>query len=351
MAEKIKHKWRKIITAVTLIALGILIFATWDEIRESISNLGRVEGSFLLLAVIFKLATFHTYTKMYQGLYKILDKKINYIPMLKAVLELNFVNNVFPSGGVTGFSYFGIRMKKLNLRASTSTLIQILRFAIIFVTFIVMIFIALFMLALFSEVNNLTILFTNTFSILLMVGIFLGIYIIGSRSRIDNFFTFLTKVLNKIIQIIRPKQPETINIKKARVGFIHLHENYLKLRKRYKDLLRPGVSALISNILEVATLYTVFLAFGETLNPGAVIIAYAVANFAGLVSVLPGGVGIYEALMTAVLATAGVSPAVSIPAIIMYRILTMAIQLPVGYYFYHKFINEEGVTSDEISRQ
>lgn len=96
--------------------------------------------------------------------------------------------------------------------------------------------------------------------------------------------------------------------------------------------------ATLSNFGEVATLYSVFLAFGEVLNPGAVIIAYAVANFAGLISVLPGGIGIYEGLMVAVLATAGVSPAISIPAIVMYRILTMLLQLPIGYYFYHKTI-------------
>lgn len=350
MAEKIKHKWRKLVTVITLLALAVLIYAIRDEIAGSISNLGRVQASFLLLAIIFKVGTFHTYTKMYMALYKILDKRIRYKPMLKAALELNFVNNVFPSGGVTGFSYFGIRMKKHHIRASTSTLVQILRFAIVFITFMLMIFTGLFVLALFSEVNNLTILFTNTLSLLLTAGIFLGIYIIGSRNRIDNFFTFITRILNKIIQVIRPKYPETINIRKARVGFINLHENYLELRRRYRELLRPGAYALTSNILEVATLYTVFLAFGETLNPGAVIIAYAVANFAGLVSVLPGGVGIYEALMTAVLATAGVSPAVSIPAIIMYRILTMAIQLPIGYYFYHKFVNEEGVSSDAVTR-
>ncbi|MEX2014679.1 MAG: lysylphosphatidylglycerol synthase transmembrane domain-containing protein [Candidatus Saccharimonadales bacterium] len=350
MAEKTKRKWRKIITTVTLLALAVLIYATWDEITDSISNLVKVQAAFLLLAIIFKIATFHTYTKMYQALFKILDKKINYKPMIKAALELSFVNNVFPSGGVTGFSYFGIRMKKFHIRASTSTLVQILRFAIIFVTFMIMILSGLLMLALFSQVSNLTILFTNTLSVLLTVGIFICIYIIGSRSRIDNFFTFITRVLNKIIQVIRPKHPETINIRKARVGFINLHENYLELRRKYKQLLKPGIYALVSNIFEVVTLYTVFLAFGETINPGAVIIAYAVANFAGLVSVLPGGVGIYEALMTAVLATAGVPPAVSIPVIIMYRILTMIIQLPIGYYFYHKFVNEEGIP-DAVNRQ
>jgi uncharacterized membrane protein YbhN (UPF0104 family) len=76
-------------------------------------------------------------------------------------------------------------------------------------------------------------------------------------------------------------------------------------------------------------------------NPGAVILAYAVANFAGLISVLPGGVGIYEALMTAVLAAAGVSPGISIPVTVMYRVLNMSIQIIPGYYFYHKAIRAQ----------
>jgi uncharacterized membrane protein YbhN (UPF0104 family) len=67
-------------------------------------------------------------------------------------------------------------------------------------------------------------------------------------------------------------------------------------------------------------------------------LAYAVANVAGLISVLPGGIGIYEALMTAVLASAGISPAVSLPVTVMYRVLNTALQLPPGYYFYHKSI-------------
>jgi uncharacterized protein (TIRG00374 family) len=95
---------------------------------------------------------------------------------------------------------------------------------------------------------------------------------------------------------------------------------------------------LIANITEILAIYVVYLAFGEAVNIGAVILAYAVANFAGLISVLPGGVGIYEALMTAVMATAGVPAAVSLPVIVMYRVLNTIIQLPPGYYFYHQNI-------------
>ena len=75
-------------------------------------------------------------------------------------------------------------------------------------------------------------------------------------------------------------------------------------------------------------------------NLGAIILAYGVANFAGLISVLPGGIGIYEALMTAVLVSTGIPASVSLPVTIMYRVLNTLIQLPPGFYFYHKTINK-----------
>jgi uncharacterized membrane protein YbhN (UPF0104 family) len=83
-----------------------------------------------------------------------------------------------------------------------------------------------------------------------------------------------------------------------------------------------------------------------------VILAYAIANFAGLVSVLPGGVGIYEALMTAALATTGIPPAVSLPVTVTYRVINSLIQLPPGYYLYQKALKGkpqlEPVESDDV---
>jgi uncharacterized protein (TIRG00374 family) len=93
---------------------------------------------------------------------------------------------------------------------------------------------------------------------------------------------------------------------------------------------------LVANETEILTIYVVYIAFGEWVNIGAVILAYAVANFAGLVSVLPGGIGIYEGLMTLVLAAGGIPAAVSLPVTIMYRVINTGIQLPPGYYLYHR---------------
>src|SRR5438105_15803577 len=98
----------------------------------------------------------------------------------------------------------------------------------------------------------------------------------------------------------------------------------------------PFFYMLIANATEVAAVYVVYIAFGHLVNVGAVILAYAVANFAGLISVLPAGIGVYEGLMTAVLAATGIPAGLSIPVTIMYRVVNMVIQLTPGYYFYPK---------------
>jgi uncharacterized protein (TIRG00374 family) len=84
----------------------------------------------------------------------------------------------------------------------------------------------------------------------------------------------------------------------------------------------------------------VYIAFDAYVNVGAVILAYAVANFAGLVSVLPGGVGIYEALMTGVLIAAGIPARLSLPVTIMYRVLNTLLQVPPGYALYHRTLHQ-----------
>jgi uncharacterized protein (TIRG00374 family) len=106
--------------------------------------------------------------------------------------------------------------------------------------------------------------------------------------------------------------------------------------KDWGQLKRPLFWALMVNATDVATAYVVYIAFGSLINPGALILAYAVANFAGLVAILPGGVGVYEGLMLAVLATAGINKALALSATVVYRVFNMSLFLPPGYFLYQR---------------
>lgn len=343
--ETDRRRWRLILTIITLVALGALIYFLRRQIFDTVNNLGRVNTWALLLMLPAQMLNYHSYARLYQSFFKILGHKIGYRSMLRTVSELNFVNSIFPSGGISGFSYFGLRMKAQGFNTGMATLVQMMRFVSIFISFQLLLFLGLFVLAIGGQASHLTVLVAGSLATLLVAMTFVMVYVVSSQRRIKTFFTFLTQVLNRLIHIFRPRHPETISIPRVQSIFSDLHENYKLLRSRLSETKKPLLYALLANIAELTTIYVVYVAFGYFVNPGAVIIAYAVANFAGLVSVLPGGVGIYEVLMTAVLATAGVPPGISIPVTVMYRILNLLIQLPAGYYFYHKTVTSAGAAN------
>jgi uncharacterized protein (TIRG00374 family) len=250
---------------------------------------------------------------------------------------------------VTGISFFGLRLRDgKEITGGRATLIHVMKLGLTFVSFELLLIFGLIALSVMGRVNNLTILVAGSVTTLLFVSTAGFAYIVGSKERIDSFFTGATKGLNRIIQIVRPSYPETINITRARGLFYDFHDNYRLLIQARKQLKAPFWYALLANITEVAAIYVVYLAFGHAVNVGAVILAYAIANFAGAVSVLPGGVGIYEALMTAVMASTGVKPGISLPVTVMYRVVNTLIQIPPGYFLYNQYLKHGGKKVQDV---
>lgn len=341
MKNYLKRNWKLILNVLTFALLGGAIFLVRKDVGKALSDLGRVNSIALLLMIPLQLLNYSAYAHMYQSIFKILGtKKQTLKRMYEVALELNFVNHVFPSGGVSGFSYFTARLKPYGISTAQATLTQTMRFVLTFTSFVILLFIGLFLLALGGSASNMTILITCSLAFLTVFVIIAGSYVVSSKSRIHIFTQRMTKIVNKIFQIIRLGHPETIKLKKVEKTFNETHENYKILRDKLPQLKLPFYYSTLANITELATIYVVYIAYGQYVNPGAVIIAYALANFAGLVAVLPGGIGVYEGLMTAVLVSAGVPAGLAISVTVMYRVINLLLSLPVGYYFYHKALNK-----------
>lgn len=338
----IKQNWKLLLNIVTLLALAFLIFAERHQLSATIENLSNVKAWAILLMIPLEILNYHAQARLYQKLFGIVGNHLPYKYLFKMALELNFVNHVFPSGGVTGISYFGVRLRDgENITGGKATFIQVIKLALTLLTFEALIVFGLLALVVVGRANNITILVAGSLSTLLLVGTAGFIYIAGSRQRINSFITVMTKSLNKLIHLVRPRNPETLNIDRVAKIFDDFHDSYYQLRRSHQKLKGPLMYALMANVTEVLVLYVVYIAFGHMVNIGAVILAYAIANFAGFISVLPGGIGIYEALMTAVLVSTGVPAAISLPVTVMYRVLNTVIQLPPGYYLYHQNLTHQ----------
>ena len=342
----LRRRWKLVINILTLVALTAAIIFSRRQILDTIKNLGHVHAGLLLLLIPVEALNDHAQARLYQGLFAIVGNKLSYKFLYRASLELNFVNHVFPSGGVTGLSFFSLRIRKgKELTGARATLIHLIKVSMYIVAYEVILLFGIVALAAMGRVNNFVMLVASSLSTLLVVGTLMFFYIVGRRERINNFFTGATRGVNWLIHLVRPKYPETINIDQARKVFDDFHDNYQEIKQSWTKLRTPFMYSMLADITEIAAVYVVYMAFGEYVNIGAVILAYGIANFAGLISVLPGGVGIYEGLMTAVLAATGIPPSVSLPVTVMYRLLNTLIQVPPGYYLYHQTIKKGGAAA------
>lgn len=337
-------KFKLYLTIFTALAFVVLIFALRNQIHEAIDNLGKVNAWALLLMIPIEALNYDAYARLYRSLFGMLGEKVRYWPMYRVMLELNFVNHILPSGGVSGVSYFSVRLKSENISTSKSTLVQVLKFLFLYISFLPIMVIGLFLLALRGHTNNLVILISSSIITAIVIGTLIGLYIIESRSRIKSFLTWITKAINWLVHLVLRRDSQIINIEKAQVSFDELHDNYLLIKKNWRSLQRPLWYTTVADLTEVAAVYIVYVAFGQFVNLGAVILAYAVANLGGLISVLPAGIGVYEALMTAVLTATGIPAGLSIPVTVMYRVTNMFIQLVPGYIFYQDAV-KKGLSS------
>jgi uncharacterized protein (TIRG00374 family) len=88
---------------------------------------------------------------------------------------------------------------------------------------------------------------------------------------------------------------------------------------------------IFSHVVSLAGLYTLFLAFSETVSIGSLVAGYAVGVLFLIVSVTPQGIGIVEGIMPSVFASLGVSNAAATLTVFAFRGLTLWLPLLVGF--------------------
>lgn len=319
---------------LTIIGLGVLIYFSRSQIFETFKKLADLNFFWLILILPLQIFNYLSVAKFYQSYLKELGENINTKKLYAIALEINFINNVFPSGGVSGFGYLRSRLKRMGVPTSKSTLTQLSRHSLTFLSFIIYLLFAMFLLSLFGNASRLMVFVSLSIIFLVIVGAALLIYLISSASRIKKFVATLPNLINAIFNRFKNNHRPTIDVDRIERTFGQLHSDYMHIRKNWSSLKKPFMWTMLMNFTELSTIFVVYLAFGYLVNPGAIIVAYAVASIAGLISILPGGVGVYEGLMTAILTSAGIPNALALSATLVYRVMTMVIFLPIGFVLY-----------------
>lgn len=330
--------WVSIATIVFLLA--VLFFARHD-IEQAYSLLGQVNLWILMLLVPLQFVSYYAAGEMiFAYLKRQKHLKISSLMLTRLALEMNFVNHVLPSGGVSGISYMGWRLKHFGVSASRSTTAQLVRMVAAFGSYAVLLLVAVVLMLLDGDINRWVV--GATMSLVIVMGGALAgvIYLLNHKKRLTAVARRCAAIANKLARLVRSKR--RTKRESIEAFFAEIQEDYRIIRANKRTLAVPFYWGLVFNVVEVAMFYVSFLALGHPINPAPLVIAYGLAGVAGFFMVTPGGAGAYEAIMVAFLAAAGLNPGIALVGILLTRVLLMIGTIAAGYIFYQQAVLRHG---------
>ncbi|MEO8082487.1 MAG: flippase-like domain-containing protein [Ardenticatenales bacterium] len=94
---------------------------------------------------------------------------------------------------------------------------------------------------------------------------------------------------------------------------------------------RPMLGAALNIGFDMLTLWLLFAASGHAVSPDVLCVGYGLPILVGKVGLLPGGIGVVEASMTAIYAGLGVPAGVVVVVVLGYRLLSFWLPLAIGF--------------------
>jgi len=340
-----KLSFRGWLTIITLALLAVVIVAAWPQIIKAWGLMGTVDIWILILLIPVQFLSYYATGGI---MFSYLRKKGNLEDMshwstTRLALELNFVNHILPSGGAAGFSYLAWVLKKHKVSAARSTMAQLVRFVLTFLSFVSLLSVAMVILAFKHEINSVTVVVGLALVLAAIASTWAAIWLLKDRGRMQRFSGWLSRTTNRFITwVTRGKKTNMVNDGTVLEFFEGLHDDYAAIRRDSNILVTPFVWAIIANILDVTLIWIAFWALGFPLDVALLFIAFGLASIVAAVAATPGGAGVYEAIMVTFLAASGVTPEVAIAGTLLARVVLLTGTILFGYVFYQLTVMHHG---------
>lgn len=337
--------FRAWLSVITLVLIAVIIFFSRHELLRAWDLLGRVDIWILLLLIPGQLLVYYTGGEMMFSYLRAKDSigHVSGWSLTSMALEMNFVNHLLPSGGVSGVSYMSWRLGKYGVSSGRATMAQVVRYAMGFAAFIILLSIAVFIVTLDGSINRWIILMSSLLVGAMLTAMIAGVYLLSSPHRIAKFSSWMTRTVNNLVRRVTfGRKKDVMDEESAEVFFMEMHDDYIALKHDKAILLKPFLWGLIFTMADVSLFLITFWALGAPVNPAPILIAYGVATIAGFFVVTPGGAGAYEAIMVAFLAVAGIDKGTAIAGIVLTRVILLLGTIIMGYLFYQRALLKYG---------
>lgn len=332
-------------SGITLIVLGVIIYASRHQLVRAWELLGQADIRMLLLLIPLQFIVYFAGGEMVFSYLrgKKLIRHISRLTQTRIDLELNLVNHLFPSGGASGMSYVAWRLHKLGVPPARSTFAQVVRYVMGFVAYVVLMAVSLIVLGIADHLNT-WVMLGGVGLICVLLGLSaLVVHMFKSKQRMHRAAQVIARWLNRLARAASfGKVKQMVVAAKVEAFFLEMHDDFGELSGEKSLVIRPFLWGLVYSSIDVLMFVVTFHSLGITVDPAVLMIGYGVAGLAGLVAFTPGGAGVHETIMILFLQLSGVDPGAAIAGIVLTRAILLTGTIVFGYLFYQHALLKYG---------
>lgn len=323
-------KLRNIFLILGLIGLCVVVFINLHELNQFFHIISTLRVYVLILIVIAQLFSYYLNALYYRSILKVFGfRNITLFRLFQGAMAANFVNYVLPSVGLAGAGFFS-QVLSPEVSRGKGFLVQIMRYVLSGLSALILLPVGL-SIVLLSGVGSKTVNDLAIYASFIILGISLAILAAVHQEKwLRSAINF---VINRFKRLFSKLKEESLN-KFIDDFFI----GYQVMAKRPLDMLVPLCWSIIYIVVEMATIYLTFAAFGRFVNPGIVIMGYLLANIGSAVGGSLFSIGVFELTMVGTFVALGETFALALSVTLVYRALNLLIGLPPGFVFYHQFL-------------
>lgn len=337
-------KLRSWITLVTLAILALLIFLARGQIAQAWQLLGQVNLPVLALILPVQVLAYYATGRIILTYLRAKGELASTTgwQMARMTLELNFVNHMLPSAGASGISYLDWLLGKLGVSGGRATMAQVVRFALTYLTYALILLASVALLLLRGEATPAVLGVSLALLAVVFTAVALLLYTTADKGRLTRFAHGIARAVNGAAAFIFRRRKRPLLAQKTVERFFEdIHRDTQELRRDRRLLVRPTLWAFGLNCLNIVPIVIALAALGSRVSPAVVAVGAGIAAFTAVFSATPGGAGVYETTMVAFLASAGVSAQAAIAGTLLARVIVLAFTLVCGYVVYQLRVNAE----------
>lgn len=328
---------KNILLVVAIVGFGLVVWGARAQLAETWHLLSQVNPWSILLLPLTQLISYFFLSQYYRTFIKSFGGVIGAWRAFGTTTALNFVNQILPSGGASGITYI-INAFRDAVSGGQVTLIQLGRYVLAFLSYVPLLLLAMLWLVASGEFSGQIRLVFTVLMLISLPGTVLLILAVSKQRFVDVAVGGILRFLNRIIAIVTRGRGKPITVS-ATSGFMkEFHDGVTFLKSQGHQVIKPYLFMQLSTLAEVTIVNLAFWVLGVSINPGIVLLAFTAANVVGVISIVPGDVGVHELAIITVLSYIGIDQSTAIAGTLLYRVFNKMIVLSIGFYFYIRLI-------------